>query len=126
MRSLLAGDKEFWPCRVARRVYEAGRGAAPEAGGCGVALAQAAYTGRDRLKAEGQGTRGAHPKYVAHVRDLGRVEAQRLVERLRGLPSRKEGMRCGARCRLGERVLGGGGAQAACTGRARLVLKAGG
>ena len=42
--------------------------------------------------------RGAHPEHVAHVRDAGRVEAQRLVERLRGLPSRKEGARCGARC----------------------------
>ena len=29
----------------------------------------------------------------------------------------KEGVRCGARCRPGERALGGGGARAACTAR---------
>ena len=44
-----------------------------------------------------EGTRGAHPEHEAHVRDLGRVEAERLVERLRDLPSRKAGMRCGKR-----------------------------
>ena len=32
------------------------------------------------------------PKHVAHVRDAGRVEAQRLVERRRALPSRKGGI----------------------------------
>eukprot|EP00964_Phaeocystis_antarctica_P062441 scaffold37413_cov54-Phaeocystis_antarctica.AAC.4 len=42
--------------------------------------------------------RGAHPEHAAHGCDLGRVEAQRLVERRRALPSRKEGVRCGARC----------------------------
>eukprot|EP00964_Phaeocystis_antarctica_P011496 scaffold6358_cov55-Phaeocystis_antarctica.AAC.3 len=36
--------------------------------------------------------RGAHPEHVAHVRDAGRVEAQRLVERRRALPGRKEGV----------------------------------
>ena len=46
----------------------------------------------------GQGTRGAHQEHVAHGCDLGRVEAQRLVEGHRVLPSRKEGVRCGARC----------------------------
>ena len=34
-----------------------------------------------RLKARGQGTRGAHFEHVAHVRDPGRVEAQWPVER---------------------------------------------
>ena len=37
----------------------------------------------------GQGTRGAHGEHSGHGRDLGRVEAERLVERRRGLPSRK-------------------------------------
>ena len=60
-------------------------------------------TGRARLKAGAQGTRVAHPEHPAHVRDLGRVEAQRLVERRSALPSRKEGMRCGARCGPRER-----------------------
>ena len=33
----------------------------------------------------------AHRKHAVHVCDAGRVEAQRLVERVRGLPSRKGG-----------------------------------
>ena len=37
----------------------------------------------------GQGTRGAHLKHARHVCDAGRVEAQRLVERRRALPSKK-------------------------------------
>ena len=47
-----------------------------------------------------QGTRGAHCEHVVHGRDLGRVEAERLVERLRVLPSRKAGMRDAGRARL--------------------------
>ena len=66
-----------------------------------------------------QGTRGAHEEHLVHVRDLGGVKAQRLVEGRRVLPSRREGMRCG-----GERCEPGGGRawgvvaarQAACTG----------
>ena len=88
-------------------------GAGREARGCGAALAQAACIGTARLKAGGQGTRGAHVEHPAHVRDAGCVEAQRLVERRRILPSRKGGIRCGcgARCGPGgERALGGGGA----------------
>ena len=33
---------------------------------------------------------GAHEKHVVHGCDAGRVETQRLVERLRALPSRNE------------------------------------
>ena len=62
-------------------------------------IVQAACTGRARLKAVGgQGTRGAHLEHGPHARDLGRVEAERLVERRRVLPSRKVGMQCGKRC----------------------------
>ena len=45
----------------------------------------------------GQGTRarGAHPEHTQHGRDLGRVEAERLVEGIRALPSRKAGLRWG-------------------------------
>eukprot|EP00964_Phaeocystis_antarctica_P024099 scaffold13486_cov55-Phaeocystis_antarctica.AAC.3 len=50
--------------------------------------------------------RGAHEEHVAHVRDAGRVEAQQLVELRRELPSRKEGVRCGARCGPGARERG--------------------
>jgi len=92
-----------------------GRGAGREAGGLEAAAAQAACTGKDRLKAVGgQGTRGAHFEHAVHGRDLGGVKAQRLVERERLLPSRREGhmhMRCGARCGPGGgRVWGGSGA----------------
>eukprot|EP00964_Phaeocystis_antarctica_P065164 scaffold39268_cov62-Phaeocystis_antarctica.AAC.3 len=60
--------------------------------------------------------RGAHVEHVAHVRDAGCVEAQRLVERRRLLPSRKEGVRCGARCGPGA---GGHGPAAAHIQRTR-------
>ena len=59
----------------------------------------------------GRGTRGAHPEHAVHVRDTGRVEAERLVERGRGLPSRKAGVRRGKRCGPGGvRAVGGGDA----------------
>ena len=61
-------------------------------------VVQAACTGRDRLKAVGgHGTRGAHVEHEVRVCDKGHVEAERLVERERALPSRKAGMRCGKR-----------------------------
>ena len=62
--------------------------------------------------------RGAHGEHAAHVRDAGRVEAQRLVERLRVLPSRKEGVQCGVRFGPGGgRAWAGGSARVACTAR---------
>ena len=65
----------------------------------------------------GLGMRLANVKHVAHVRDTGSVEAERLVERRRPLPSRKEGVRCGARYGPGgERAWVGGSARAECTG----------
>eukprot|EP00964_Phaeocystis_antarctica_P111985 scaffold76209_cov58-Phaeocystis_antarctica.AAC.3 len=80
--------------RVERRAYGARRGAEyREAGGGG-------RPRRKRRAGEGssavweQGTRGAHPEHVVHGRDLGRVEAQRLVEGRRVLRSRNEGTRC--------------------------------
>ena len=95
-----------------RGEMRAAGGGRPRGGG----RAQAACTGRVRQKADGQGARGAHPKHGVHGRDLDGVEAQRLVEHRGELPSRKEGIRCGARCGPGgERAWGGGGAQAACT-----------
>jgi len=42
-----------------------------------------------------KGTRGAHVEHEVHVRDTGGIEAQRLVEGPRELPSRREGMQCG-------------------------------
>ena len=60
----------------------------------------------------GHGTRGAHGEHAVRVCDAGHVEAERLVERRRVLPSRKAGMRCGKRCGLGGvRALGGAATQ---------------
>ena len=42
--------------------------------------------GASGMHGEGPTEGGAHPEHGAHVRDLGRVEAQRLVERRRVLP----------------------------------------
>ena len=52
----------------------------------------------------GQGTRAAHEEHPPHGSDLGRVEAQRLVESLRVLPSRREGTYDAGRPRWGGMV----------------------
>jgi len=90
MSSLFSSDKEFAACRVeGRGICDAGRGAGQEAGERGAARRRKRRArGKARLKAVGgQGMRGAHGEHDAHVRDLGGVEAQRLVERPRALPS---------------------------------------
>jgi hypothetical protein len=76
--------------------------------------AHAMRGGEDKRHARGKGptqglgakdTRGAHLEHPAHGRDAGGVEAQRLVEGERALPSRREGMRCGeGEVRGGRRV----------------------
>ena len=65
---------------------------------------------RDAGRVEAQrlveGRRAA--EHEVHVRDAGRVEAQRLVEGLRALPSRKGGVQCWERCagrKAGERTI---------------------
>eukprot|EP00964_Phaeocystis_antarctica_P118876 scaffold82604_cov55-Phaeocystis_antarctica.AAC.2 len=71
--------------------------------------------------------RGAHVEHFAHIRDAGRVEADRLVERRRALPSRMKGVRCGARCGpRGGRAWDGGSARAACTARGARLRRLGG
>ena len=68
----------------------------------------------------GQVTRGAHLEHVAHGRDLGRVEAERLVEGRRVLPSRRAGMGCEKRCAAREaRGRWVAVTHAACMGRDR-------
>ena len=62
---------------------------------------------RARLRVGDPGTRGAHLKHSFHSRDLGRVEAQRLIERPCVLSSHKEGI-----CEAGGEVCGLGGARA--------------
>eukprot|EP00964_Phaeocystis_antarctica_P061806 scaffold36956_cov62-Phaeocystis_antarctica.AAC.4 len=59
-----------------------------------------------------QGTRGAHVKHSVHVCDAGRVEAQRLVERPRVLPSREGSIGRRATCGRGDGSVwrSGGGA----------------
>ena len=68
----------------------------------------------------GEGTHpGTHMKHVLHGCDAGRVEAQRLVEVLRALPTRKVGIRAGARCEPGgERAVRGGDGSSGIQGRA--------
>ena len=69
----------------------------------------------------GQGTRGVHFEHLAHGRDLGRVQAERLVELDRELPSRKAGIRCEKRYSPQEREgVGGGGDASGMHRRARL------
>ena len=94
--------------------------------GCGGGT-QEACTGMwpdSRLGGQGHARR-THIEHGVHVCDAGGVEAQRLVEGVRFLPSRREGMRCGGeRCEpeVGRAWCGVVAArQAACTGEmARL------
>ena len=86
------------------------RGAGREAGVCVVAAQAGMHGGRPDSRLGGQGMRGAHGEHVVHGRDAGRVEAQRLVEVRRALPSAVEGRACdacGARCAPGGREAGG-------------------
>ena len=77
-----------------------------------------------RLKAWRPGhARGAHVEHVAHGRDAGGVEAQRLVEGRRVLPNQKaqpHAMQGEVQTGLGGWACGAVAAQAACTGKARL------
>eukprot|EP00964_Phaeocystis_antarctica_P038777 scaffold22176_cov50-Phaeocystis_antarctica.AAC.2 len=111
-------------CRVERRVYYAERGVGREVGGHGPAVAHEQHAAREEgpaVRAGGaiEGMRGAHPEHQAHGCEIGRVEAERLVERRRALPSRKEGRTMRSEvCGPGDgRAWAGGSARAACTGR---------
>eukprot|EP00964_Phaeocystis_antarctica_P064937 scaffold39110_cov45-Phaeocystis_antarctica.AAC.1 len=80
--------------------------------------------GRARLQIGSRARGGAHVEHVAHGRDAGGVEAQRLVERRRVLP-RVERRAYGAGRGAEYREAGGGGRQR-CTrgvqGRTRLQI----
>jgi len=111
-------------CRVERRAFDAGgrevRAGRREGLWCGGGT-QAACTWMWPDSRLG-GMRGAHLEHEAHGRDAGGVEAQRLVEGRRGLPSRRErahAMR-GGEVRAGRRERGHGAAATACTLGARL------
>jgi len=108
-------------CRVEGRACDAGgevRAGRREGLGCGGGTTSGMHGKRPNSRLGGQGhARGAHLEHLEHVRDAGGVEAQWLVEGMRVLPSRGEGMRCGGeRCEPGGHR-GGGGTQEACTGK---------
>ena len=75
-------------CRAERRAPDVGRGRA----------------GREAVL--GRRAAAAHVKHGPHVCDFGRAETQRLVERVRILPSRKGATQCEARCEPGGRMEG--------------------
>ena len=65
-----------------------------------------------------QGTGGVHLEHCHHACDAGRIEVQRLVQRLRVLPRVKRGhvpVRCGARY-----VRAGCGGDVGAAGRPRI------
>eukprot|EP00964_Phaeocystis_antarctica_P010221 scaffold5611_cov48-Phaeocystis_antarctica.AAC.3 len=111
MSSLLALDREIAYCRVARRAY----GGRPR---CTHSVQR-----RARMQIGGRARGGAHVEYEVHARDAGGVEAQRLVERRRGLP-RVEWRAYGAVGGVARNA--GGGGRPRCThslqGRARLQI----
>jgi hypothetical protein len=119
-------SRRVWSMRYGARCKARRRGAWGGGGLCGMhgeGPTQAGVHGEGPTQGlGGQGTRGAHVEHVAHGRDAGSVKAQRLVEGVRALPSRREGhMRCGARCAPGGRTgCEAVAAQAACTGEGRL------
>eukprot|EP00964_Phaeocystis_antarctica_P163523 scaffold139844_cov57-Phaeocystis_antarctica.AAC.1 len=75
-------------CRVAGTAHEAGRGVGREAKGLWAWWPRMPHPGKGSA---GGSRRGTHVKHAAHVCDAGRVEAQRLVELRRALPSRRDG-----------------------------------
>ena len=89
-------------CRVKReKLRERGDMQARRRESRGAAAALTACREDPIAEACWQGTRGAHEKHVLHACDAGRVEAQRLVERRRFLPSGKGSLGRGATCRPG-------------------------
>ena len=78
------------PCRVARSAIEVGGMRAERWKGRGAGAVHAACRRGPEWGSAGRGTRGAHPKHALHGCDAGRVEAQRLLEHRRVLPSRKK------------------------------------
>ena len=96
MSSLLGADNLFAPCQSRKAgVYIMGGEVCVPGGGREGTRGQRRHARGATQGLGAKGTRGAHDEHVAHVRDAGGVEAQRLVEGRGELPSRREGMRCG-------------------------------
>ena len=70
-----------------------------QAGGGGRPRCMRGVQGRARLQIGSRVRGGAHEEHAVHVCDAGCVEAQRLVERIRGLPSWMQSIQSGTRCR---------------------------
>eukprot|EP00964_Phaeocystis_antarctica_P082150 scaffold51486_cov54-Phaeocystis_antarctica.AAC.3 len=83
MSSLLALDREFALCRVAKRAYSEVRFAGREGGKAAGDGSARSVRGRAQLQIRGKARGGAHREHVDHVRDAGRVPAQRLIKRAR-------------------------------------------
>ena len=95
----------FVYCRVQRGAWEAGD--MQSAGGRRPVDGSGKHVGAIQL--EDWAGAEPHPKHFAHVSDAGGVEAQRLVERIRALPSAKGGMRRGRQAAQETGGRGGGG-----------------
>ena len=103
----------FASCRVETRACKVRRGPGDER--CVRAkAAQAVCREEGPTRGGTQGTNGTYPKHGVHGYDAGRVKAQRLVDRLRVLPSRKGGYGKQGEVRAGE----GSSAYWWCTARA--------
>ena len=78
-------------CRVQREGIDEGAAGCQEAGGrLGGGLSDVQR--EPDWWVGGMGRRRAHPKHLVHGRDAGGVDVQRLVERVRALPSPKAGI----------------------------------
>ena len=79
------------PCRVQREGIDERAAGCQEAGGrLGGGLSDVQR--EPDWWVGGMGRRRAHPKHLVHGRDAGGVDVQRLVERVRALPSPKAGI----------------------------------
>ena len=110
-------------CRVERRACGAVRAAGWEAGGWRATAAASSVQGRARLQIGGRARGGAHVEHLAHGCDAGGVEAQRLVERRRGLPRverRAYGAGRGGEVRAGRRKALGDSISRSVQGRVQM------
>eukprot|EP00964_Phaeocystis_antarctica_P089365 scaffold57029_cov52-Phaeocystis_antarctica.AAC.2 len=108
-------------CRVERKAYDAGRGVGGEVGGHVLAAAQAACTGKARLKAVGVRARAERTSNMLSMSFT--LDVSKLSGRLKNFASCRVASRAydagrGAGGEVGGHV--SAAAQAACTGKARL------
>eukprot|EP00964_Phaeocystis_antarctica_P079950 scaffold49868_cov57-Phaeocystis_antarctica.AAC.3 len=105
------------PCATDEELVRVGqRGVLPRSIGSGATCRPGGGGGGPKCEGrDWQGTRGAHREDAVHICDAGRVEAQRLVEHRRILPSRKGSIgKRGAKHGGRREGVGAVAAQAAC------------